>query len=228
MASVGHFEIMKRKSVHNRLALVGERFGRLVVVNHIGTLRRKSRWVCRCDCGKSVTVNGGSLTSGNTSSCGCLNLEKIKKRATRHGHATVTARTRTYRIWQAMLNRCRNPNQPNFKDYGGRGITVCPRWLFFKAFLRDMGECPEGFSINRIDNDGDYEPQNCRWASREEQMRNTRRNRILTLNGVTKCLKDWARSLDIDQASLRERLEKWPVERALTQPRKPMNERPNI
>lgn len=129
-------------------------------------------------------------------------------------------RPRTYRIWQAMLNRCRNPNQPNFVDYGGRGITVCEAWKQYANFVADMGECPPGYSIDRKNNLGNYEPANCKWSTRQEQNTNKRTTRRFTLNGETKCLKDWARSLGIDQASLRERLETWPVELALTKPKR--------
>lgn len=137
-----------------------------------------------------------------------------------HGDAMRgAARSRTYRIWQAMLNRCRNQNVTNYKDYGGRGITVCARWHVYTDFLSDMGECPLGHSIDRKDNDGNYEPGNCIWSTRHTQTRNKRTNRMLTFNGVTKCLKDWAISLGIDQASMAERLRKWPRDRAFTEPK---------
>lgn len=135
-----------------------------------------------------------------------------------HGYAKRgRVRSRTYRIWQAMLNRCRNPKTSNYKDYGGRGITVCERWRVFAAFLADMGECPPDHSIDRKENDGNYEKGNCMWSTRHTQTRNKRTNRLITFNGETKCLKDWAVSLGIDQASLAERLRKWPRQRALTE-----------
>lgn len=137
-------------------------------------------------------------------------------RSTKHGKTG----TRTYRIWQAMLNRCRNKNVINFENYGGRGIKVCVRWHTFNNFLKDMGEAPLDRSIERKNNNANYNPGNCRWATRTEQARNTRRNRKITFNGVTKCLTEWAKDLGMDQASLAERLSKWPLQQALTQPKR--------
>lgn len=178
---------------HNRLDLVGKRFSRLVVVAEGKTKMHPSgsshsSFVCECDCGSVVSVIGTSLTTGNTTSCGCFNLELLKARAT---HAMTG--TRTYRIWQAMRNRCRNTNMAGWQNYGGRGIRVCERWSSFENFLSDMGESPPGHEIDRIDNNGIYEPNNCRWATREQQSRNKRSNRIISFNGQSKCMKDWAR-----------------------------------
>jgi hypothetical protein len=127
---------------------------------------------------------------------------------------------RTYRIWQAMLNRCRNPNIAQWKRWGGRGITVCEEWEVFDNFIKDMGSAPKNNSIDRIDNNGNYCKENCRWATKEQQARNTSANRIIEFQGEKKILKDWADYLNIDQASLRERLKKWPLERALTEPKR--------
>jgi hypothetical protein len=208
------------RTPHNKLNLVGERFNRLLVESFgpaktypCGTSH--TTFICQCDCGAKVTVLGISLKSGNTKSCGCLAIESLVKRSKRHG---MTG-SRTYRIWQAMLNRCRNKNLYQFKDWGGRGISVCERWLKYENFLNDMGEAAPGSSIDRIDNDGNYEPKNCRWATVQQQNRNKKSNRNLTFNGKTKCLKDWADDIGIDQTSLSERLEKWDLQRALTQPR---------
>lgn len=205
---------------HNRLKLTGQRFGRLVVLAEAGDHQcptgAKSLWHCQCDCGAKCDVYGSSLTSGNTRSCGCLRLDLQSERSAKHRQAG----TRTYRIWQAMLNRCRNENTPQYQDYGGRGIKVCPEWASFDAFFRDMGEAPYGHSIDRIDVNGNYEPENCRWATHREQCRNKRNNRLITFNGETKCLMDWAQQLGMDQASLAERLQKWPLEKAMTTPKR--------
>lgn len=205
---------------HNRLDLTGQRFSRVTVLGSAGSREygqsKKSRWLCKCDCGTEKVFDGSSLMSGNTVSCGCFARERLGKLSATHG----MTETRVYRIWQAMLTRCRNKNTVNYENYGGRGISVCERWLSFENFLSDMGEPETGQSIDRIDNDGNYEPNNCRWATREMQSKNKRSNRVLTLNGDSKTLSEWAKQLGIDQASLRERLEKWSLEKSLTQPKK--------
>lgn len=206
---------------HNALQFSkGQRFGRLTVVmrhaSHISPCGSShSVWHCECDCGNPVLVAGPALTSGNTKSCGCYKIDVAKARVSSHG----LVGTKTYRIWQAMLNRCRWPAHPSYHNYGGRGIVVCERWKVFDNFLADMGLCPPLHSIERKKNDGNYEPANCVWATMEEQARNRRTNRVITFNGVTKVLTDWAASLGIGQASLAERLEKWTLERALTTPK---------
>lgn len=207
---------------HNRLDLVGLRFGKLLVTQFDGLKAFKSGnktiWKCVCDCGNEVSVYGSSLTNKNrgTKSCGCEAKRITSERTKTHG----MTETRAYRIWQAMRTRCRNSNVASYAIYGGRGIKVCERWESFENFLADMGAPPNGCSIDRINNDGDYTPENCRWASRTEQARNKSTNRHLTLNGETRLLVEWAEQLGIDQASLRERLDKCPLEAALTTPRK--------
>lgn len=201
---------------HNRADLVGEVFGSLEVLSYSGSNKhQKATWKCLCVCGAIICVETGSLRSANTKSCGCINRKRLSELSRTHG---LTG-TRSYRIWQAMHNRCRNKNQPNYKNYGGRGIKVCARWSCFENFLEDMGEPADGVSIDRIDNDGDYEPKNCRWATRRQQSRNMRTNRVIEFRGCKRPLIDWADDLGIDQSSLRERLERWPLEKALTQPR---------
>lgn len=131
-------------------------------------------WTCRCDCGRIVEVRRGHVVSGATKSCGCHRSTSAAQRATRHGHAARGRHSTTYDIWTGILQRCRNPNYPHWELYGGRGVTVCDRWLKFENFLADMGERPAGLSIDRIDNDRGYEPANCRWATRSQQNKNRR------------------------------------------------------
>lgn len=129
------------------------------------------------------------------------------------------SKTREYVAWQGMLKRCNNPRNKRFARYGGRGIKVCDAWLEFKQFLSDMGKCPDGYSIDRIDNDGNYEPSNCRWATRQQQQRNTRQNRYLTLAGKTMTIAEWVESTGIPRDTIAQRLALgWSDERTLTEP----------
>lgn len=144
----------------------------------------------------------------------------------RHGHVIGRKRSSTHYSWTNMVARCTNPNRQDFKHYGGRGITVCERWRnSFADFLADMGEKPAGTSLDRIDNERGYEPGNCRWATRTEQMQNTRTNRQITFGGETLTLGAWARRIGINHESLRARLQNWPLERALTEAPKPDHRR---
>lgn len=207
------------------IELTGQRFGRLVVLRRAGSDRHGSAlWLCRCDCGKEVVVRGSDLRSGNTQSCGCLNRECAAERCrnrTAHGHARRGERSRAHRCWGGMMKRCNNPHDKAYPRYGGRGIKVCERWWDYEKFWKDMGDPPKGYQIDRIDNDGDYEPGNCRWVTRSENQRNKRNNHLITFRGKTQCLKAWAEEVGIAAGTIQWRAARgWSVERALTEPAK--------
>lgn len=201
--------------------LTGKRFGRLTAMEFVCRHNGQSRWLCRCDCGEDIVVASSELTRrtrASTQSCGCLKRELTIRRFTRHGMAN----SKEYRSWQQMIKRCYDKKKQGYERYGGRGITVCDRWrTSIEEFLKDMGPKPSiNHSIERINNDGNYEPGNCVWATSSEQARNRRTTVRLTLNGKTLCLAEWAKELSISTQSLWVRLNRlgWSVERALTEP----------
>ena len=163
--------------------IAGQRFGRVVVLARVGFGPGKACWNCRCDCGVEFVTRGIDLRSGNTTSCGCYKRELIGARSTTHGATKDYSLSGAYRSWLTMKSRCLNRGNNRFSSYGARSITVCDRWLVFENFLADMGERPEGRSLDRINNDGDYEIGNCRWATRQEQAANQRQTKRVVLNG---------------------------------------------
>ncbi|SDX85350.1 hypothetical protein SAMN05660923_03051 [Tepidimicrobium xylanilyticum] len=175
-----------------RLELEGQKFGRLTVLgfHDVDPKRKESRWLCKCECGNKRIVRGWKLTSGHTKSCGCLNKERAIAASTTHGLSSE----KLYSIWKAMLARCENKKHPAYKDYGGRGIKVCDEWHDIRTFIKwaNNNGYKEGLELDRIDNNGNYEPSNCRFTTRKKQTRNTRRNINVTIDGQTKTLSEWA------------------------------------
>ena len=195
----------------------GRTFGRLTAIAPVEmTKARMTKWLCICDCGSEVVTLIASLNNGNTKSCGCLQKEVVTQRNTTHG----MCHSPEYGVWSALINRCRNPNDKGYKNYGGRGIDVCKEWYSFDAFIVDMGERPyPEDTIERVNNNHGYSPDNCQWVTQKVQMRNTRRNRILTFNGKTKCLTDWAIDIGMNPVTLLTRIQRgWSIERSLSEP----------
>lgn len=197
--------------------LAGIRFGRLIALSIAGKERdRHLRWNCICDCGNNTIVSSTNLIQGNIISCGCYKKEKMSNKFKTHNKSN----TKEYNSWKSMKIRCYLDRAKEYHNYGGRGITVCERWRnSFENFLSDMGECPKGYSIDRIDNNGNYEPGNCRWADYITQANNTRANRLITYKDKTQSISMWAREFDISIKALRSRLDNgWQWEAALTTP----------
>lgn len=206
--------------------LVGMKFGRLTVMDRESPKIKKTKglWICKCECGNVIKVNTNNLKSGNTTSCGCKRKETLSQLRTKHGESDA----RLYNVWLGMKKRCYNTKNVDYKNYGGRGITVCDEWkdsfVNFSQWAYENGydkDAPRGqCTIDRIDVDGCYEPENCRWVDRYIQMNNKRNNRILTYNGESHTLAEWCEIVNIPYSSLESRLDKlhWSVEKTLTTP----------
>ena len=202
--------------------LSNKTFGRLLVIKRVGSDKYGcALWLCLCDCGNIVIIRGASLTAKNkpTQSCGCLHSENAKKAKTKHGHCTRVTRSTEWIAWKNMKTRCHNINAQYYKDYGGRGITVCDRWNSFENFLADMGPKPSpDYSIDRINNDGDYCPENCKWSTAKEQRTNQRprkdqkwfraHNNILNAVRYSNNQNQFAREYSLTQACIKDCLKK--------------------
>ena len=204
---------MRLKQVADK---TGKRFGRLVVIGLVGRKGPRTMWRCRCDCGTVKDLSGLVLATGATKSCGCLKTDVLKSRA------KPNRQTPEFRVWCGMIARCDYPNATGYQMYGGRGITVAEEWRDFDRFFADMGARPgPDYDIDRIDNNKGYAPGNCRWASRRENCRNTRRNHRVTFRGKTMSVVEWSEETGLDASAIRYRLKiGWAVEDALTIPSK--------
>lgn len=191
--------------------LLGIRFSRLLVVAQLPNSRGCTRWLCRCDCGNELSTPPGPLRSGRTKSCGCMRKAILATSNLMHGQAE----TRVHNIWRGMLKRCLNHPR-----YAGRGIKVCERWKTFENFLADMGQPPDGYSIERNDNNLDYEPGNCEWIPQWKQTRNTSRTKRISINGESLSLAEWCERLGARYRLVYDRIQVlgWEPSRALTEP----------
>lgn len=196
----------------------GKKFNRLTAIGPAKRTKHGSlKWLCQCECGNESVVRASHLLDGLIQSCGCLNAELTSARSTTHG----LSKHPLYGIWTKMRERCNHTNNAEYHHYGGRGIKVCKRWNEFTAFLEDMGMRPNPkLSIDRIDNDGDYTPKNCRWATQKQQCRNKHGNRMIEFDDKNRCLTEWSEITGIKMGTLRKRIVVlgWPIEKALTEP----------
>ena len=207
--------------------LTNQRFGRLTAICLHHNEGGRWHWMCRCDCKTELVVGANALLMGNTKSCGCLKIETSGDTRRTHGQSDGPL----YDTWLNMKSRCFNPKNNHFHLYGKRGITICRGWMNFGNFFRDMGNPPNGMSIDRINNDGNYScgdcvecmandwPMNCRWATKEEQANNNRANVILEFNNKSQTISQWAQEIGISYSALSSRiLRGWTIEESLTQP----------
>ena len=203
--------------MHKPINLSGRRFGRLTVIAPAPRISKRTAWACRCDCGAEMATSTDNLMRKKARSCGCLQRELTAARFKTHG----LSGQHVLGAWSSMKARCNNPRNPAYKNYGGRGITVCSRWnASLEDFHKDMGERPSpAHSIDRIDNDGDYTPENCRWATATEQANNSRNVLHIEFEGCVLGIAAWARKTGIKRGTIQYRLKAgWSVERALTAP----------
>lgn len=187
--------------------ITGQKYGMLTVIKQAPRKDKKIKWICKCECGNETIVSSGDLKNGHTKSCGCLKLKHGKRN------------TRIYKIWQSMKNRCYYENDICYQNYGGRGITICKEWLDdFQVFYEwaIANGYQENLTIDRIDTNGNYEPTNCRWATMKEQQNNRTTNKLITFNGETKTMKQWAEFVGIPYRRLQDRIASgWDIEKAL-------------
>jgi hypothetical protein len=192
--------------------ITGEVFGELTVLGYAGVKRHPSKktsslWVCRCACGKEIIAHGVNLKKGTAKTCGC-------SRGSHH-----MSDTPEYIAWEAINQRCNNQENPNYKNYGARGISMCERWRSFEAFIEDVGPRPSSkHSIDREDNSGGYTPENCRWATGKIQHRNKRSNRIITIGGVSRCLVEWCEITGVSANGFIKRVKKGWADKDLLSP----------
>jgi hypothetical protein len=213
----------KSRLMGKKIDLTGKKVGYLTAIKRSRDASGTVAWECLCECGKTTFIRTNDFTRGIRKSCGCARDYFISKTLSRHG----CYKDRLYRIWEGMRRRCSYKKDQNYKHYGGRGIKVCEEWetdfVNFREWAIDNGY-EENLTIDRIDCNGNYEPDNCRWATMKEQLRNTRRNHYITFNGERKLITDWANELDISLSGIYKRINRGVPEKYLLLERKELKE----
>lgn len=213
----GYIQLGYDPTMRTPLDLTGIRFGMGIAIKRApdrirGNIKQVV-WECLCDCGTIYQTATHELRKGDTRSCGCFRKLQAKILNSTHGKT----HTREFKIWQNMLQRCNNPNNERYKNYGGRGIRISAQLKTFEGFLEVLGECPKGMSLDRIDVNGDYESGNVRWIPLSEQASNTTRSKFLSFRGRTLTLSQWSRATGINPQTISKRVAKgWPVEKVLS------------
>lgn len=194
----------------------GQVYGDLTVLERVIDDKKSLKWLCQCSCGVVKAINGSNVVTGRSQSCGCKQMEKIKAKLIRHGKTDDPI----YAVWNAMLGRCHNEKNKQYKDYGARGIYVCDRWKLFDNFYADMGDPPLGGMLERVNNDGPYSRENCKWATRTEQNRNKRNTRRFPFKGEQLTLGEISDRIGITRNTLTSRIYQhgWPLEMAFNVP----------
>lgn len=197
------------------ISLIGHKFNMLTVIAYAGRVKKDQFWYCKCDCGGISRTKSYNLKTAKTKSCGCMVAEWASKRSKTHGN-TVNENKVMYRIWRGMFSRCNNEKSDSYRYYGARGIKVCDRWMEFRNFIEDMGERPDGMSIDRINVDGNYEPSNCRWADLSTQANNKTNSAYHIIDGEKLTVSQWAAKRGVPEQYVYGRLARgWSIEDAL-------------
>jgi hypothetical protein len=194
--------------------LTGKKISKWNVIQRVYKKKNITHWLCKCECGVHSFVIACHLLGGKSTKCKtCHNKEAVKNRPLKHGHAIRNISRKEYSSWNSMKNRCRNLHDDHWKNYGGRGITFCDSWNNFETFFKDMGKCPLNHTLDRIDVNGNYSPENCRWASHKTQCENKRNNVFFEIKGIRKTKTQWAREYGIPYTSFSRLIKKhgWPL-----------------
>jgi hypothetical protein len=204
----------------NFIDITGKTFNKLTAVKYLGIINKRSYWECLCVCGSVKKIESDNLKSGKVKSCGCFRAKYIGGNSVGNATTHGLSNHKMYPVWNAMRSRCLNPNNERYGDYGGRGISICDRWLKFENFYKDMGDSYiEGLTIERKNTNGNYEPSNCKWDTRKVQARNTRSNKVITYKGVTATVAEMCETLGIDLRIVYRRLyDGWSVLDAIESP----------